>query len=103
MKRTLLLTVMALLVLAQTGCFHHWARPQHAGCNCAGGGLVGGGLAGGGIGGNVAHAVHETQGWRHQRPEMGPPGPPTGTVAYPYYTLHGPRDFLVDNPPSIGN
>jgi len=23
-------------------------------------------------------------------------------VAYPYYTLRGPRDFLVDNPPSIG-
>jgi len=30
------------------------------------------------------------------------PGPPTGTVAYPYYTHHGPRDFLLDNPPSIG-
>jgi len=30
------------------------------------------------------------------------PGPPTGAVAYPYYTVRGPRDFLVDNPPSIG-
>jgi len=30
------------------------------------------------------------------------PGPPTGAVTYPYYTLRGPRDFLVDNPPSIG-
>jgi len=30
------------------------------------------------------------------------PGPPTGTVAYPYYTHRGPRDFLLDNPPSIG-
>jgi hypothetical protein len=29
-------------------------------------------------------------------------GPPTGTVAYPYYTHRGPRDFLLDNPPSIG-
>ena len=31
------------------------------------------------------------------------PGPPTATVGYPYYTVRGPRDFLLDNPPSIGN
>ena len=30
------------------------------------------------------------------------PGPPTGAVAYPYYTTRGPRDFLMANPPSIG-
>lgn len=30
------------------------------------------------------------------------PGPPTGQVAYPYYTTRGPRDFLRANPPSIG-
>ncbi|MEQ8849545.1 hypothetical protein [Botrimarina sp.] len=30
------------------------------------------------------------------------PGPPTGQVAYPYYTTRGPRDFLMANPPSIG-
>jgi hypothetical protein len=29
-------------------------------------------------------------------------GPPTGQVAYPYYTTRGPRDFLLKNPPSIG-
>ncbi len=29
-------------------------------------------------------------------------GPPSGAVAYPYYTHRGPRDFLLDNPPSIG-
>jgi hypothetical protein len=29
-------------------------------------------------------------------------GPPVGQTAYPYYTVRGPRDFLVDNPPSIG-
>jgi len=32
----------------------------------------------------------------------GPQGPPTGGVAYPYYTNRGPRDFLDPNPPSIG-
>ena len=26
----------------------------------------------------------------------------TPTVNYPYYTLRGPRDFLAENPPSIG-
>jgi hypothetical protein len=31
-----------------------------------------------------------------------PHGPQTAQVAYPYYTTRGPRDFLVDNPPSIG-
>ncbi len=30
------------------------------------------------------------------------PSPPTGQVAYPYYTVRGPRDFLRDKPPSIG-
>jgi hypothetical protein len=31
-----------------------------------------------------------------------PQGPQTGTVAYPYYTTRGPRDFLAKNPGSIG-
>jgi hypothetical protein len=40
---------------------------------------------------------------RARRPaEPFTPGPPTGTVAYPYYTNRGPRDFLAENPPSIG-
>ena len=30
------------------------------------------------------------------------PSPPVGQVAYPYYTVRGPRDFLRNNPPSIG-
>jgi hypothetical protein len=30
------------------------------------------------------------------------PGPPVAQVGYPYYTLRGPRDFLLNNPPSIG-
>jgi hypothetical protein len=33
---------------------------------------------------------------------IGPAGPPTGAVAYPYYTTRGPRDFLAKNPTSIG-
>lgn len=30
------------------------------------------------------------------------PGLPSAQVAYPYYTVRGPRDFLLDNPPTIG-
>jgi hypothetical protein len=33
---------------------------------------------------------------------MMPYGNPGAVVAYPYYTIRGPRDFLLDNPPSIG-
>jgi hypothetical protein len=29
-------------------------------------------------------------------------GPPMAQYAYPYYTVRGPRDFLVNNPPPIG-
>lgn len=29
-------------------------------------------------------------------------GGPAAQVAYPYYTARGPRDFLMDNPPTIG-
>ena len=29
-------------------------------------------------------------------------GPPVGQVAYPYYSVRGPRDFLRNNPPPIG-
>jgi hypothetical protein len=50
--------------------------------------------------------AHRTPGYPHHhhfhREYVGPQGPPTAAVAYPYYTVRGPRDFLMDNPPSIG-
>ena len=30
------------------------------------------------------------------------PGPASGAIAYPYYTTHGPRDFLASGPRSLG-
>jgi hypothetical protein len=30
------------------------------------------------------------------------PGPPTGAVAYPYYTTRGPRDYFSQGNPEIG-
>jgi hypothetical protein len=35
--------------------------------------------------------------------QVGPAGPPSASYAYPYYTTRAPRDFLVNNPPTIGN
>ncbi len=35
-------------------------------------------------------------------PDNGQEGPAMASVAYPYYTLHGPRDFLQNNPPTLG-
>ena len=49
--------------------------------------------------------AHRTPGYpKHHftREYVGPQGPPTAQVAYPYYTIRGPRDFFLDNPPSIG-
>jgi hypothetical protein len=59
-----------------------------------GGGMHGAGLHGAGNGG-MSHAQYRAD----DQVGSGVPGP---TVAYPYYTTRGPRDFLLDNPPSIG-
>lgn len=34
--------------------------------------------------------------------QYGQGGLPSAQVGYPYYTVRGPRDFLMDNPPTIG-
>jgi hypothetical protein len=57
--------------------------------NCNGAGCHGCSIFGGGL------ASH------HADPGIGA-GPPTAQVAYPYYTVRGPRDFLLDDPPSLG-
>lgn len=40
--------------------------------------------------------------YRDVRNEQVNPGPPNASYGNPYYTVRGPRDFLLDNPPSIG-
>jgi len=49
----------------------------------------------------AGHAMCPHAGGYPEQP-MFNPGPPTGQVAYPYYTTRGPRDFLMANPSSIG-
>jgi len=36
-------------------------------------------------------------------PMMPQAGPNSAAYAYPYYTVRAPRDFLMKNPPPIGN
>jgi hypothetical protein len=91
MKRALLLAVIVCSIVPSSGCClldrifccRHWGCPG-GGCGAEGcGGPAACGPDGGGY-------------------DVGPPGPPSGSVTYPYYTNRGPRDFLVDNPRSIG-
>ncbi len=74
------------------------------GGDCYGGDCYGGGWYGGY--GAYPHRVPQCRvglyGRNYHHAFRGPHGPPVGQVTYPYYILRGPRDFLVDNPPSIG-
>ncbi len=80
------------------------------GCNSCGGGCRTGCVAGkmGWQQGGLDYSSHLNPGvLGHQASsaissQQFTPGPPTGQVAYPYYTVRGPRDFLQSNPPSIG-
>lgn len=47
-------------------------------------------------------AHHGDYGPTSTPPFAGQSGPSSAQVAYPYYTTRGPRDFLMNNPPTIG-
>lgn len=104
MKRLVLVAALAGVLTSTSGCclLDRIFCCRSAGCtygNCGGAGCstCGGGYAGGGRhlppGCDVASAEANA---------MYAGGPPTGAVAYPYYTNRGPRDFLASNPGSIG-
>ena len=102
------------------GIGRHKARPaviQAGGCpggNCGGGllgkarGHVGCGRRGcGGPGGGLCASCMASLAANRAIPHRQPPMNPTAagqapSYAYPYYTTRAPRDFLRDNPPSIG-
>jgi hypothetical protein len=98
MKRTILVVFAACLLAVTTGCLHRQSREK--GCS---------------VEGCSACTVEPTcepscdpvkvkcHRVREQAVDPAPdPGPQTGAVAYPYYNLRGPRDFLARNPASIG-
>ncbi|MDA1050155.1 MAG: hypothetical protein O3C40_06710 [Planctomycetota bacterium] len=118
--RSALIGLVAAFLLAATGCDHHnLAKNSCSSCQSCGNGSCAahGGHGGHGHVGNAngygnggAIAGHLgtpgptpvgrlPQGYMQ---DAGPGGPPTATYGYPYYTTRAPRDFLLDNPPSIG-
>ena len=50
-----------------------------------------------------AQQVMPAQAMAPANPMMQQAGPASAAYAYPYYTVRGPRDFFMKNPPSIGN
>lgn len=85
MKHVVLATLTGLLMAASTGCV------TCGSCNS---------------GGNGAPPATSLMGKLHRGSAVDASqmqaGPATAAYSYPYYTTRGPRDFLVDDPPSIG-
>ncbi len=100
--RSALFGLATVILLAATGCEHHnYARNGCSSCDsCGHGGGHGGGLAGHLGSPRPTPVARLPHGYMD---DNGPGGPPSATYAYPYYTNRAPRDFLLDNPPSIGN
>jgi len=73
-------------------------------CGCDDGACYGGGYGTGGCGpggGQLGSRIGlQARNMHHNF--RGPHGPPVTQITYPYYTLRGPRDFLADDPPSLG-
>lgn len=119
MKRLTILAAALVMLVGASGCASTNSCNSCNSCNTGGGGLLGK-LGGGNCNpstGCRANGLAWQQGGldyseglatgnpRHAQPGRQSPmvaGPPTAGTAYPYYTVRGPRDFLMDNPPSIG-
>ncbi len=107
MRNSLLFIGLVGVLTAITGCHQNTCRNCQ---NCPPGG--GGGLCNASHypgcrpgpltwqGGGLDYAGQLS--YRDVRNEQVNPGPPNASVGYPYYTVRGPRDFLLDNPPTIG-
>ena len=96
MKRVLGLIGAVALIVTSIGCANRCNNcGPGAGCGPCGSGRGGcfAGNGGGHFGNGAGGGLHGNN---------LPPGPPTPTVAYPYYTTRGPRDFLSSNPRGIG-
>jgi hypothetical protein len=108
MKRAFLTLMAGMAVALLAGCSSergHLLGPHHGTCQsapetCAACGTCGCQNCGDPNGerdGPLARHCAEHDAYRGAAP-----GPLTGSVAYPYYTTRGPRDFLARNPGSIG-
>ncbi|MCR9291365.1 MAG: hypothetical protein NXI32_01520 [bacterium] len=111
MNRVMLGLALAIGISCSTGCETLQKRGHGVHCNNCQDAACNGPLGcrpcrmgwqrgGTDYGGLLSHAGA----YCHAQPSghTGPAGPATAQVAYPYYTVRGPRDFFLDNPPSIG-
>lgn len=99
MKRTLILLFALAAIAVWSGCA---GGPMGGGCGSCGSDACGSCGAAPHVCANACGAPIAA---RAPYGSDGPnfvQGPPTGAVTYPYYTVRGPRDFLLDNPRSIG-
>ena len=97
MKRGLtLLTLLAISTLTSTGC-----NLLHRGCRTCGGPLGCRPCSIGWQRGGTDYQRHLSH-QSYMSDEGSSSGVQGAQVGYPYYTHRGPRDFLVNNPPSIG-
>jgi hypothetical protein len=109
MKSILLGLFAAILFVGISGCAHRQSQGCRVGCNgaCSECGMLGAGAYG-----MTAYGEACDPGRFRRRPGdarvqnprafVGPTGPPTAAVTYPYYTVRGPRDFLLNDPLTIG-
>jgi hypothetical protein len=98
MKRAVMFLGLISSLLVSTGCLHHHNRY----CNNCNGPIgcrpcrIGWQRGGTDYQASLSHSEYRHGGG------AGAAGPATAQVAYPYYTTRGPRDFLLNNPPTIG-
>ena len=91
------LVLLALSLLSSTGCIYHRAGA----CSTCNGPIgcrpcrVAWQRGGTDYGAHLSHS-------EYRRDNQVGSGVASATVGYPYYTSRGPRDFLANNPPSIG-
>jgi hypothetical protein len=87
--------LFALTILTSTGC-----NLLHRGCNSCNATTGCRPCSMGWQRGGTDYQRYLSQSSRHTGGN--PSGVQGPTTANPYYTTRGPRDFLVDNPPTIG-
>ena len=101
MKRALSLLLVSTLWIALAGCCRdrcccHQPQPGSGCYGCANGQD---GCYGQCQSGCIHDRGEETPGGRIRPFQQGPTTP---QVTWPYYSLHGPRDYFADNPQTLG-
>ncbi len=90
-RRACWMLSLAFSLLTSLGCHTCGNRCNSCGCRP---GPIGWQRGGTDYQSHLNHSAYKWQG--------GGSGVQAPQVAYPYYTTRGPRDFLVNNPPTIG-